>query len=277
MLGENYPLRFPMRKIIFTLSLAISLFACNPVSETTQQEIIDGGSQYYQLTTYRFDSEEQQAVTESYLEHGLLPAAKRLAVGPIGVFKPRPESEDSTLSIRVLIPFSSLVGYASFKASLLADSAYLADGDTYLEATHDNAPYNRKEVVLTKAFSEMPVMAVPNLEGSREDRIYELRSYESATEAIFQNKVDMFNAGGEVTLFDKLGFNAVFYSEVIAGPVMPNLMYMTTHADSASRKANWDSFVNSPEWKAMSSDPKYQNNVSHIDIYFLYPTAYSDY
>jgi hypothetical protein len=119
-------------------------------------------------------------------------------------------------------------------------------------------------------------MASP-LKGSRKDRVYELRSYESATELIYQNKMDMFNAGGEVTLFDRLGFNAVFYGEVIAGPVMPNLMYMTTHKNQEKRDENWKMFSNAPEWKAMKSLDKYQNNVSHIDIYFLYPTEYSDY
>jgi hypothetical protein len=34
--------------------------------------------------------------------------------------------------------------------------------------------------------------------------------------------------GGEVPLFVRLGFNAVFYGEVIVGSHMPNLMYMTT-------------------------------------------------
>lgn len=267
-----------MKNLLLFLGIGLMLSSCDssvtsPESATTAAI----SSQYYQLTTYRFDSEDQQVVTEDYLKDALLPAAKRLEIGPIGVFKPRPESADSSLSLRVLIPFSSLEDYSGFETRLLQDSAYLTDGATYLNATHDSAPYQRKEVVLAKAFSEMPMMAVPTLEGPREDRIYELRSYESATEVIFQNKVEMFNAGGEVKLFEKLGFNAVFYSEVLAGPAMPNLMYMTTHADSASRKANWDSFVDSPEWKAMSSDPKYQNNVSHIDIYFLYPTAYSEY
>lgn len=266
-----------MKNLFILLGISLMLSACNSSVTSPESATAAAASQYYQLKTYRFDSEAQQAVTEDYLKDAFLPAAKRLEIGPIGVFKPRPESDDSTLSVRVLVPFESLDEYAGFETSLLADSVYLADGAAYLEAAHDNPPYKRMEIVLTKAFSDMPVMAVPALEGPREDRIYELRSYESATEAIFQNKVEMFNAGGEVKLFEKLGFNAVFYSEVIAGPAMPNLLYMTTHADSASRKANWDSFVNSPEWKAMSSDVKYQNNVSHIDIYFLYPTAYSEY
>ena len=87
----------------------------------------------------------------------------------------------------------------------------------------------------------------------------------------------MFNDGGEIKLFDKLNFNAVFYSEVISGPKMPNLMYMTTFSNQESRDAHWKSFVDAPEWKEMSSVPKYQNNVSHIDRIFLYPTEYSDY
>jgi len=87
----------------------------------------------------------------------------------------------------------------------------------------------------------------------------------------------MFNAGGEVKLFDKLEFNAVFYGEVISGPNMPNLMYMTTFSDQESRDAHWDSFREAPEWEKLKSLSKYQHNVSHIDILFLYPTEYSDY
>ena len=87
----------------------------------------------------------------------------------------------------------------------------------------------------------------------------------------------MFNAGGEVKLFDRLKFNAVFYGEVISGSKMPNLMYMTTFTDQTSRDEHWEAFVDSPEWKEISVLSKYENTVSHADIYFLYPTAYSDY
>ncbi|MCB0471658.1 MAG: NIPSNAP family protein, partial [Flavobacteriaceae bacterium] len=58
---------------------------------------------------------------------------------------------------------------------------------------------------------------------------------------------------------------------------MPNLMYMTTFINQEDRDEHWKAFVDSPEWKSMSTDPKYQHNVSHIDITFLYPTEYSDY
>jgi hypothetical protein len=104
-----------------------------------------------------------------------------------------------------------------------------------------------------------------------------LRSYESATEAYYKNKVEMFNAGGEIKLFDRLAFNAVFYGEVISGAKMPNLMYLTTFDNQESRDQHWKSFGESPEWKELIAMEKYKNNMSHIDITFLYPTAYSDY
>ena len=87
----------------------------------------------------------------------------------------------------------------------------------------------------------------------------------------------MFNAGGEVKLFDDLDFNAVFYAEVISGSQMPNLMYMTTHADQATRDANWKNFVDSEVWSKLKVMPKYQNTVSRNDTKLLYPTEYSDY
>jgi hypothetical protein len=87
----------------------------------------------------------------------------------------------------------------------------------------------------------------------------------------------MFNEGGEVVLFKRLGFNAIFYADVISGSRMPNLMYMTSFEDKASRDAHWKTFVDDPEWKKLSSMPQYQKNVSKADIIFLRPTAYSDY
>jgi hypothetical protein len=123
----------------------------------------------------------------------------------------------------------------------------------------------------------MPQLKAPELQTPRAERIYELRSYEGYTEKIFKNKVQMFNEGGEVDLFKRLGFNAVFYAEVLAGSRVPNLMYMTTFANKSSRDEHWNTFRDDPQWKTLSAMKEYQNNVSKIDITFLTPTAYSDY
>ena len=87
----------------------------------------------------------------------------------------------------------------------------------------------------------------------------------------------MFNAGGEVKLFKRLNFNAVFYADVISGPQMPNLIYMTTFPNQTVRDSLWKEFSDSPEWTELKEMDKYKNSVSHADIMFLYPTDYSDY
>ncbi|WP_273567182.1 NIPSNAP family protein [Maribacter halichondriae] len=87
----------------------------------------------------------------------------------------------------------------------------------------------------------------------------------------------MFNAGGEVKLFNDLGFNAVFYAEVLSGSRMPNLVYMTTHENQEERDANWKNFSESPVWEKLKVMPKYQNTVSRNDTRLLYPTEYSEY
>jgi hypothetical protein len=106
--------------------------------------------------------------------------------------------------------------------------------------------------------------------------VYELRSYESPTEKLHVNKVHMFNEGGEVPLFKRLGFNAVFYADVINGSHMPNLMYMTSFDNLAAREEHWKTFVADAEWKKLSALPEYQHNVSKAEIILLHAADYSD-
>jgi hypothetical protein len=167
--------------------------------------------------------------------------------------------------------------FLTLEEELNKDEVYLAAGSDYIEASYEQAPYERIESTLMQAFPDMPTMAATPLDGPRSERIYELRSYESATEKYYKNKVDMFNAGGEIKLFDRLGFNAVFYAEVLSGSKMPNLMYMTTFSDMPKRDTLWKAFFGSPEWEQLKGMEKYKHNVSHADIMFLVPTEYSDY
>lgn len=233
--------------------------------------------EFYQLKIYSFGTATQEKALDEYLENAYLPALKKMNISNIGVFKLKSNEVDSIKKIYVLIPFDELSQFENLDQELLKDKTYVSNGAIYIKAPYDMQLYFRIESILLKAFKDMPKMQTSKLDGPRKDRVYELRSYESATETIFKNKVEMFNDGGEIKLFDKLNFNAVFYSEVISGSKMPNLMYMTTFSNQESRDAHWKSFVDSAEWKEMSSLQKYQHNVSHIDITFLYPTKYSDY
>ena len=86
----------------------------------------------------------------------------------------------------------------------------------------------------------------------------------------------MFDIGGEIPLFARLGFNGVFYSEVVFGSKMPNLMYMTSFDNMQSREDHWKAFNADAEWKKLASNPEYQHNVSKNEIVFLRPTEYSE-
>jgi hypothetical protein len=86
----------------------------------------------------------------------------------------------------------------------------------------------------------------------------------------------MFNKG-EVDLFERLGFNALFYARVLSGSRMPNLMYMTCFDNKAGRDEHWKAFSNDAVWKQLSAMPEYAHNVSKSNIFFLQPVAYSDF
>ena len=249
--------------------ITVSIISWLPANETKRE--------FYQLAVYHFKDANQEKSLDSYFANALLPAIHKMKISPIGVFKNRANDTLTDKTLYVLTPISSLDELMRITSKLKSDKEYQSNGSGYLNAVYSSPPYSRTETIILQAFSLAPKLRVPPLKGPRKDRIYELRSYESATEKIFQNKVKMFNEGDEIGLFKRLNFNACFYGEVIAGSKMPNLMYMTCHENKVTRDANWKTFVEDPYWKKLSSMPEYQKNVSHIDVTFLYPTDYSDY
>jgi hypothetical protein len=232
--------------------------------------------EFYQIKIYHLKNPDQEARVDKYLKDAYLPALHRAGIKNVGVFKPVVTDTSSGKLIYVFTPLKSLDQLLTLPKSLEKDAAYLAAGKDYIDASYKDAPYTRFESIVLQAFTGMPVHKKPNLTSPKSDRVYELRSYEGHTEKIYQNKVKMFNAGGEVPLFERLGFNAVFYGEVISGSRMPNLMYMTTFSDKASRDAHWKAFSDDAEWNKLKVNPEYQNNVSKNVQLFLFPTEYSD-
>ncbi|UWX55691.1 NIPSNAP family protein [Maribacter litopenaei] len=233
--------------------------------------------EFYELKTYTIKNEAQEKIVDNYLKNAFLPALKRMGINNIGVFKIQPGKFVMADKIFVLIPFSSLDKFEKMEASLAVDKSHLSAGEEYITAKHNNPPYERISSTLMRSFTKMPKMKPSPLSSAREDRVYELRSYESPTEAFYVNKVSMFNEGEEVELFESLNANAVFYGEVLSGDRMPNLMYMTTYENMEKRDALWKAFGASEKWQELISEEKYKNNVNKADIWLLYPTEYSDY
>ena len=50
-----------------------------------------------------------------------------------------------------------------------------------------------------------------------------------------------------------------------------------TFNNKADRDKHWDAFGKDEQWKALTSNTEYSNNVSHADMIFLHPTEYSDF
>lgn len=231
--------------------------------------------EFYEIKVYYLKDKSQQQRVEAYLKDAYLPALNRVGIKKVGVFKPVASDTAANTRLYVFTPLSSLNQVTEIAAKLAKDKQYAAAGADYINAPYNNTPYKRIETIMLQAFSHMPVFKAPNHKTPVSERIYELRSYESHTEKVHKNKVEMFNEGGEVKIFDKLGFNAVFYGSVLSGAHMPNLMYMTTFENKASRDAHWDAFRTDPDWKVLSGKGEYKNNVSKITMWFLQPTEYS--
>lgn len=232
---------------------------------------------YYQITVYNFKTSEQQSLVDNYLQMAYLPALHHLNIKNVGVFTPVTNDTSINKRLYVIIPLPSFEAAATLTKKITSDVTYLSNSKAYLDVAHTNPAYTRIENILLEKFAMAPFFLLPKLTGNRAERIFELRSYESASEKIYQNKVYMFNEGKEIDIFTKLNFNAVFYANVIAGSRMPNLMYMTSFENITDRDEHWKKFSASDDWKKLSGLPMFQNNVSKADIILMKSTPYSDY
>ncbi len=231
---------------------------------------------FYQIEIYHLQDKAQEKRLDQFLEKAYLPAMHQAGIQQVGVFKPVESDTAAGKRVYVLIPLQSLEQLVALSQKLDKDKNYTQNGKDYLEAAYDNPPYTRMESIILQAFPGMPSLKAPNLKSKASQQVYELRSYEGPTERLHQNKIQMFNEGGEIDIFSRLEFNAVFYARVLSGSHMPNLMYMTSFEDMASRDKHWEAFTSDSAWEKLSAKKEYQNNVSHADIFLLHPTSYSD-
>jgi len=233
--------------------------------------------EYYEIKIYRISGKAQEAKVDAYLKDAFLPALHKAGIPKVGVFKPIEADTAFGKFVYVFIPYKTIEQYTQLPELLAKDKVYAEAGKAFLDAPYDDPPYVRYETILCKAFAGMPQFRAPNYTTPMSERIYEYRSYESATDAKAAKKREMFNDGGEIALFEKIGSNAVFYGEVISGSLMPRLIYMTTYSDMKSHDEHWKSFVDSEGWKKMSGLEEYKNTVSKVNPYLMHPTSYSDF
>ncbi|WP_375418081.1 NIPSNAP family protein [uncultured Hymenobacter sp.] len=237
------------------------------------------GRDFYQLRIYHLQTPEQAGRLDQYLRQAYLPALHRAGVAKVGVFKPAEPAAGAPAPaeqlVFVLVPCRSDAQYLGLDAKLEKDPAYQTAAQDYLNTPFDQPVYARIETVLLRAFMGLPALQVPTLKAELPARVYELRSYEGASEKLHQNKVAQFN-NGEISLFKRLNFNTIFCGQVVAGSKMPNLMYLSAFENQADRDAHWRTFGEDAEWKKLNAMPEYAHNMLRMDIYLLHPAAYSE-
>ncbi|TKK68228.1 NIPSNAP family containing protein [Ilyomonas limi] len=228
--------------------------------------------EYYELRVYTLKDATQQQMVADYYQHAAIPAYNKTGSKNIGVFTElKPEGQTKLF---VVIPYKSIEDFSSAKSKLMNDKTYIDAASAYLHAPATAPAYERIESSLLYAFPRMPEMATTTPD---KPRIFELRRYESPTEAAGMKKIEMFNEGGEMDIFKKTGLDAVFYGQSLIGGNQPNLTYMLQFDDMADHDKSWGTFGSSPEWNKLKSIPDYADAklISKITAIFLTPTSFS--
>lgn len=227
--------------------------------------------QWYELRTYIFNSEAQKQLTGTYLGQAALPALNRAGIENVGVFSEwQPQGIGKMV---LLVPFDSIESFVGINGKLARDEDYLKAAEPYLSAPATSPAYERIESSLLKAFLHMPGLEAPE----KKERLFELRCYESPSEAAGQKKIEMFNEGGEIGIFKKIGARPVFFGETVIGERRPNLTYMLCFDNMEGHDTKWKAFGSDSEWKKISSLPEYSDArlISKITRIFFMPAAYS--
>ncbi len=237
---------------------------------------------FYELRCYRLKPVASTALLDQYLEHAFFPALQARGLTRIGVFtevevnpKAGTFAAKPDSPVWVLITHPTLASFVTISADLNADPAVQAAGAGYLQAVKTSPAYARIDSWLLRSFAGMPQLELPPFSVNKTPtRIFEMRDYESHSEARALSKMAMFN-DGEIPLMKDLGMWPVFFGQALAGPNLPHLRYITSGPDLATHLASWSKFGPDPRWLQMKDRPEYANNVSKNTARFLVPTAYS--
>jgi hypothetical protein len=228
----------------------------------------------YEIRTIQLRNtlDNQRSRLTDFLQHAAAPAFARAGIEPCAYFASMIAEE--TPFITTIASYPSLGAMEQQRAKLSADADYKKALTAYNAQPGLN--YERIDSVLGRAFSSIPEMIVPTDVAGRPGRVFELRRYESNNATTLARKIKMFESG-EIAIFQRLGMRPVFFAETIVGARMPNLVYMLSFDDLASREKLWKAFGADPEWQRMRVVPGDTDAdiVSNISVSLLQPLPFS--
>ncbi len=241
------------RRQFLAASIATSAFALAG-DAAAQPAAAPTRSEFYHLRRYTLVSGPQTALTESYFGSALIPALTRMSMGPVGAF--RLDFGPETPAFYLLVPGSSVEALAELDLRLAEDAEFMQAAAPFWNATSAAPAFQRVETSLLKAFAGWPKLTPPAASAAKSKRIFQMRTYESASNGDHVRKVEMFHSG-EFEIFVNAGCHPVFFGDTLAGANMPCLTYMLSFADLAELDAKWEVFRNDPAWKKLSTSPRY--------------------
>jgi hypothetical protein len=191
------------RRQFLASSLAASaLAAAKPGAylEAAEGDAQGKGREFYQLRRYHINSGPQRKLCDDFFRDALLPALGRMKIGPVGVFDLTIGPE--TPSIYVLMPSQSAETLATVESHLAQDAEYNKAGAAFLSAPAREPAFDRMESSFLQAFEKWPRLVLPAASASSAPRIFEIRTYEGATDQDHKRKVEMMQSG-EADIFAK--------------------------------------------------------------------------
>lgn len=277
------PMQLPRREFLKTTLAASAATAVSSAGlHAAAASSSAAGREYYEVRSYRLKPGASTALLDTYLEKGLLPALDRRGIKNVGAFTEVEVDKKAVTSkpkenspLWVLIPHPSFESFLGVNTELNAEAPVRQAGTEYFGVPRANPVFDRIDTWLYLAFKGQPHMDVPAFSKNKTPtRIFEMREYQSHTEAMALNKIAMFEAG-EIPLMKDLGMSPVFFGQGLTGPNLPHLRYITSGPDLAAHLAAWAKFSPDPRWKVLADDPQYKDNVSKNNPLFLVPRPYS--
>jgi hypothetical protein len=226
-----------------------------------------------ELRRYRLRSGPQQARFSAYAKEALVPALGRAGIAPIGAWTVSFGSNSPTLHL--LLPHQDAESLLALESRLAADADYGKAAASLLALPAADPPFERCDSSLIGAVPTAPGVERPAGEAAGASRVFELRTYRSPSETAGRRKIEMFEAGGELSIFRRLGMHTVFFGRDLVGSGLPSLTYLLAFADMAAREKAWAAFRDDAGWVKLRDQPVYADIVSAIDATILRPTDYS--
>lgn len=260
------------RREFLTKSLAASSLALAGAAQA--QSSAPGSRDYYELRTYHLRSGPQSKLINNYVADALIPALNRLGIAPVGAL--RPEFGPETSALYLILPSTDLATLVTANLKLVHDDEFMKTADSFWNAPISSPAFINVESSLLLAFEGYPKLTVPPATKQHAERIFELRTYESASNRDHVRKIEMMH-DGEFDIFRRAGAAQVFFGDTLIGTRMPKLTYMLSFQDLPALTASWKAFFADPAWKKLAAEPRYsfESTVSNVSDLVLRPAPYS--